>query len=211
MSDKIFRKQIQLNKLETISKKTLKLLNEYHKAGFHIPFGLKGNIGEFSVAIELMKKFPKSKIDFRGGSHPGVDIFIDDIKIQVKTSYGYEIKQKNGNVILETCPTIKKDVIEKNRCDFIVLVVMYLADDYSKIKKQNIYVFGKRDFKYFKTILCWSGQSRGDFTIANIIKVNGKLTGKLIKKIKVYDTEKYKKLFEDSRNNWEKLKLGKKY
>ncbi|MBU5557626.1 MAG: hypothetical protein QW751_01385 [Candidatus Aenigmatarchaeota archaeon] len=63
----------------------MKLISLYKKSDLTIPFALKGNLGEFIVAIELLKRFPNHKIDYRGGAFPGIDISVENVKIQVKT------------------------------------------------------------------------------------------------------------------------------
>ena len=123
----------QIQKLENINNETLKLLSLYKKAGLTLPFGLKGNIGEFYVVIELMRRFPKSKIDFIGGANPHIDISIDGKRIQVKTSFGYKIERKNATVELEICPTVKSRVLKNKLCDYIVLVSITPTEDFSKI------------------------------------------------------------------------------
>ncbi len=195
----------EIKKLEKITKETLDLLSAYKKAGLTLPFGLKGNIGEFLVAVELMKRFPNSKINFKGGANPAVDIFIDGKKIQVKTSFGHEIKRKTGTVRLEICPTVKRKVFKNKLCDYLILVVISLARDYSSIENMNIYIFDDKDFKYFNPALCWSGKSKGDLTIANIVEINGILSEKLNKEVSVYNTSKYRSLFKAAKDNWGKI------
>lgn len=195
----------QIKKLKNINTETLKLISLYKKAGLMLPFGLKGNIGEFYVVTKLMQRFPKSKIDFIGGANPHIDIIIDGKRIQVKTSFGHKIEQKRGSVELEICPTVKKRTIESKLCDYIVLIVVTLKDDYSTSINTNAYIFNSDDFRYFNKSLCWSGKSKGDLTIANIINIKGTLSKKLSKDIAVYNTSEYRELFENSSRNWDKI------
>ena len=102
----------QIRQLEELLDQTLKLISLYKKRGLTIPFSLKGNLGEFIVAKELLKRFGDHNIDFRGGAFPGVDIIIDDVKIQVKT----QIKHKPGRYFdFESSPTIKKSIIDDKK------------------------------------------------------------------------------------------------
>jgi predicted AAA+ superfamily ATPase len=76
----------KIRRIEEVRDATLSLIALYSKDGLTIPFGLKGNLGEFFVHAELLRQFPNSKVEFRGGAFPGVDILVDErIKIQVKT------------------------------------------------------------------------------------------------------------------------------
>ncbi len=198
----------EIRKFTIINDKTLALLSAYKKAALPLPFGLKGNMGEFFVAIELMKKFPNSDFTFKGGAYPGVDMMLDGKKVQVKTSFNpyFHKKNRNGYAKFESCPTVKKNVIDNKLCDFIVFVSISPSINFSKIDTINIYIFSKKDFKYFKTALCWSGKSKGDRTIANIFEIIGKLPSKFKKELNVYNTPAYKKLFKESKGNWAKFK-----
>jgi hypothetical protein len=149
-------------KLQTAFNQTLKTISVYRELNFTIPFGLKGNLGEFIVAEELMKRFPDSEVKFIGGAYPGVDIIIDGIKIQVKTQVKKDPnKFRGGEWDNESCPTVKKRIFEK--IDFIILVILYLNKNMDEVMKKNFYIFSKDEFKYFNPKFCWSG-NKGDCT-----------------------------------------------
>jgi hypothetical protein len=193
-------------KLQTAFNQTLKTISVYRELGFTVPFTLKGNLGEFMVAEELIKRFPQSKIEFIGGAYPGVDIIIDGIKIQVKTQVKKEPhKFRGGEWDNESSPTVKKRIFEK--IDFLILVILYLSEDFTEVINKNFYIFNKDEFKYFNPIFCWSG-NKGDCTIVNVLYVKGEPPEKLREKINFYNTDEYKKLFKQSRDNWNKITAG---
>lgn len=193
--------------IKEVFDQTLKLISLYNRHNLTIPFALKGNLGEFIVAIELLKRFPNHRIDYRGGAFPGIDVSIDDVRIQVKTQIKHPAKKfRNGEFDFESSPTIKKSTLDKKKCDILVLILLYLNEDYSKIEKRNIYIFDQNDFKYFSTKFCWSGRSKGDYTIVNVLSVNGNPPPKLKEKIDFYNKPEYKKLFQKSKDNWNKIK-----
>lgn len=195
-----------IDEIQEIYSQTLKLIYLYSSHGLPIPFGLKGNLGEFHVHLELLKRFPNSLSDFRGGSFPGVDILLDGVRIQVKTQIKHPpVKFKGGWFDFEGSPTIKKATLDEMKCDFIILVILYAVDNFSSIKKTHAYVFDKNDFRHFNTKFCWSGNSKGDYTIFNILSVEGTPPTKLKEKIDHYNTPEYKQLFKDSKDNWAKL------
>ena len=199
------RKQ-EIKVLEKLFDKTLKLISLYKKHDLTIPFALKGNLGEFIVTIELLKRFPDRQIDYKGGAFPGIDVSIDDVKMQVKTQFKQKPKKYGwGEFDYEGSPTIKKDAIDKKKYDILVLIILYLNNSCSKIEKQNIYIFKGKEFKYFNTIGCWSGNSKGDYTIKNILSVNGEPSGSIKKEIDFYNTPRYKKLFKQSKGAWSKI------
>lgn len=192
------------NKLQTAFDQTLKTIALYKSLDFTIPFTLKGNLGEFLVARELMERFPRSEVKFIGGAFPVVDIIIDGIKIQVKTQIKKEpFKFKGGEWDNESCPTVKKEAFKK--ADFLILVILYLSKDLDEVINKNFYIFNKNEFQYFNPRFCWSG-NKGDCTIVNVLYVNGNPPQKLSEKINFYNTDEYKKLFEQSKNNWSKIK-----
>lgn len=200
-------KNKEIKKLKRVFKQTLKLISLYKKSDLTIPFALKGNLGEFIIAMELLKRFPYHKIDYRGGAFPGIDISIDNIKIQVKTQIKKPPEKfKNGEWDYESSPTIKKNTLDKKKCDVLILVILYPNKDFSRIKKSNIYIFNQEDFRYFTTKFCWSGKSKGDYTIVNVLYVRGNPPTKLKEKIDFYNKTEYKKLFSQAKNNWNKIK-----
>lgn len=196
----------EIEKLQEVLDETLKLISLYKKYNLTIPFALKGNLGEFIVAKTLLEKFPKCKIDYRGGAFPGIDVSINDKKIQVKTQIKrLPEKFKNGEWDCESSPTIKKNTLDESKCDILILVILYLNEDYSVITKSNIYIFNQEDFKYFNTTFCWSGKSKGDYTIVNILNVKGNAPPKLKEKIDFYNKPEYKELFQRAKCNWNKV------
>lgn len=196
----------EIKNINTIFKRTLELISLYNVNGLSVPFALKGNLGEFIIQMELLKRFPKRKINHHGGAFPGVDIGLDNVKIQVKTQIKHPPKVfKNGSFDFESSPTIKKSILDSGKIDILILIILYPNEDFTKIKKKNIYVFGKSDFKYFNTKFCWSGKSKGDYTIVNVLNVEGAPPKKLKETIDHYNTKEYKALFDKSKDNWEKL------
>jgi hypothetical protein len=196
----------EIRSLKDVFEQTLRLISVYKKYGLTVPFALKGNLGEFTAAIELLERFPSRKINYRGGAFPGVDISIDNAKIQVKTQIKHPPRTfRNGYFDFESSPTIKKATLDKNKCEIIILIIIYPNNDYSRIDKKNIYIFDKSDFEYFSSELCWSGKSKGDYTICNVLEVKGSPPPKLKEKINFYNTPKYKKLFKESKDNWNKV------
>jgi hypothetical protein len=200
-------KKTEIRKLQHIFDETLKLISLYKKSGLTIPFTLKGNLGEIIIAIKLLKSFPTHKIDYRGGAFPAFDITIDNVKIQVKTQIKESPKKfKGGEYDKEGCPTIKKSILDDKKCDLLILVVLYLDETLGKIKKNNIYIFNQKDFKFFSPVFCWGGNSKGDYTISNILYIKGNAPLKLSEKLNFYNTNEYRKLFNTSKENWSKIK-----
>jgi len=194
-------------KLQEVFSETLRLISLYKKSNLTIPFALKGNLGEFIIAMELLKRFPENNIDYRGGAFPGIDISIDNTKIQVKTQIKRRPEKfKNGEWDYESSPTIKKSTLDKEKCGILVLVILYPNEDFSKIRKSNIYIFNQEDFRYFNTKFCWSGKSKGDYTIVNVLNVNGNPPAKLRGEIDFYNKPEYKELFRKAKDNWDKIK-----
>lgn len=196
--------------IKKIFDQTLDLIATYKEHDLTIPFALKGNLGEFLVWMELNKRFPRHKVEYLGGAAPGADIIIDDFKIQVKTRINRreDFKPKGETecfVEYDSCPTIKKSTIDDKKCDMIILVCLYMSKDFSKIEKENIYLFGKPDFRHFDTLDCWSGNSKGDYTIVNVLKVVGTPPARWQKLIRHYSKPKYRAFFDESLGNWSKL------
>ena len=192
--------------IEDVFNQTLNLILLHKKYGLAIPFALKGNLGEFIVAGELLKRFPDHRIDYRGGAYPRIDILIDNVRIQVKTQIKHPLKKfKNGELDFESSPTINRSTIEDKECDIIVLVILYFVKDYSRLQKQNLYIFGQEDFKYFSHKFCWTGKSKGDYTIVNVLSVKGTIPDRMREKIDFYNKIEYKRLFQHSKDNWEKI------
>lgn len=199
----------EIERFNLILNQTLTLISLYKKYGLTVPFGLKGNVGEFIVILELLNRFPGHRVDYRGGAFPGIDISIDcRIKIQVKTQFKHPPRKfKKGYFDFESSPTIKRSTLDANKCDILILVILYLNEDYSKIEKRNIYIFNQLDFKFFSPTFCWSGKSKGDYTIVNVLDVKGKPPPKLKAEIAHYSKPEYKELFRRSKENWDKIKM----
>ena len=195
-------KTLKKEEVKNLISETLSLIHLYKKNGLTIPFALKGNIGEFIVYNTLLTKFPHSKIEFSGGAMPGYDIQLDNLKIQVKT----KIVEEEKYALVEGCPTIKKKIIDEKKCDFIILLAIRMLEDFSNIKEINTYIFSQDDFKYFSTTRCWSGRSKGDYTICNVIWVKENAPKGYMQGINYYNNNEYHGLFNSSKNNWEKIK-----
>ena len=194
--------------LDEVFDQTQKLITLYKKSNLPIPFALKGNLGEFVITLELLKRFPGHKIDYRGGANPGIDISIDSVRIQVKTQIKHDPRKfKNGEVDFESSPAIKKGTLDKKKCDILILTILYFDRGYSQIEKKHIYVFNQDDFQYFSPNFCWSGKSRGDKTIVNILSVKGEPPAKLKEAVDFYNKPLYKKLFRESKDNWGKIEF----
>lgn len=197
----------EINRFEKAFSLSRDLIVAYKELGIKAPFSLRGNLGEFIVAIELHRQFKGHKISYKGGSSPIYDVEIDGKTIQVKTQFKHPPKKGRGwEYDFEACPTIKKHIISDRKVDFIILVLLYLNEDYSQILKKNIYVFDQDDFGMFNTRFCWSGRSKGDYTIMNISYVKGNLPPKTREIIDYYNTPEYKRLFKNAKNNWDKIK-----
>jgi hypothetical protein len=202
----------EIRELEEILDQTVKLIllyEKYKKYKLTIPFALKGNIGEFIVVRELLKRYPAHKINYKGGAFPGVDIILDNIKIQIKTQFKpkpWTFKRgETGVVDFESAPTIKKSTFDKDNCNIIILMIIYFDEARLKIEKENLYIFNEKDFNYFSPIGCWSGKSKGDKTIFNILRVTGKISEGAKIVVNHYNTPEYKKLFDESKNAWGKI------
>ncbi len=207
-------KNCNIEKYEKALNKTLELMRVYKKTGIKIPGVLKGNLGEFIIIVELIKRFSESSIDFRGGTYPGIDLLLGNVKIQVKTQikhsavvYGRGQNKGKGIFDFESSPTIKGSSMDNRVFDIITLVIVYLGEESFIIGKKNIYVFDKSDFGLFSHKFCWSGKSKGDYTIVNVLKAEGDIPPKQKESIEFYNKPKYKKLFKESKNNWNKIKL----
>lgn len=186
--------------------KTLDLISLYKKADLNVPFSLKGNLGEFLVLLELLKRFPYHTITYKSGASPGVDMSIGRVRIQIKTQFKPPVKLfKNGQCDYESSPAVKKSTLDKKNCDILILIILYPSDDYSKITKRNIYIFDYKDFKFFDTKFCWSGCSKSDYTIVNCLSVKGEIPSKIKKIVNFYNNKKYKDLFKTSKDNWDKI------
>jgi hypothetical protein len=196
----------EIDKIDLVFVKTLELISLYKSHHLTVPFGLKGNLGEFIVQLELLKRFPSRTIDFRGGSYPSVDILLDNKKIQVKTQIKHPPQMfRNGFVDFESSPTIKKNILDGRKCDFLILVILYPNEEFATIDKTHVYIFDHADFGFFDTKFCWSGNSKGDYTIVRVLNVEGIPPKGLGEKIAFYKTPLYEELFKNSQDNWSKI------
>lgn len=84
-------------------------------------------------------------------------------------------------------------------------MILYLNEDFNKIKNSNIYIFNQKDFRYFNTRFCWSGKRKGDYTIVNVLYVKGMPPPKLKERIDFYNKQGYKELFKRAKDNWDKI------
>ena len=64
----IMNKRAEIRLVNNIYEQTLKLISLYKLHDLSIPFTLKGNLGEFIVRAELLRRFPKNDIQFHGGA-----------------------------------------------------------------------------------------------------------------------------------------------
>lgn len=196
----------KIESFELLFAETLNLISLYKKEGISIAASLKGNLGEFLIAKEIALRYPIASINFRGGTFPGLDITIDSVRIQIKTQIKHERHTyKNGAFEYESSPTIKKKIIDDDMCDIIVLVILIPSDDFNKILKSHFYVFGKADFAMFSNVGCWSGKSKGDYSIMNILNSVGTPTKKVKLILDHYQKDSYRALFNSSLNNWGKI------
>lgn len=191
--------------IEELLRKTLELITFYKEKSLTIPFALKGNLGEFLAYKLIKRRFPGKNVKFVGGARPGFDILLEGKKIQVKT----KIVEREKYVYYEASPTIKKKIIEERLCDYIFLVQLYLDEKMRKIEKYSLYIFDQGDFSKFSNKGCWSGNSKGDYTIRNIIDFSENAPKKTREMIDFYNTEEYKRLFENSKESWLKIKFDK--
>ncbi len=185
---------------DEIISKLLDLQELYCKNRMQIPVFLKGTIGECLTMKQLncQRHLKRSVILYLGGTTPKADIVVNGKKIQVKTQFphGYEIVK---NVECFSSPTIRKSAFSS--VDYIVLVIVGQKD----VRLADYYIFAKEDFSYFNEIGCWSGKSKGDRTIYCIQEITGPLSKSGQKIVGQYHNGNYKGLFENSKNNWEKI------
>lgn len=127
-------------------------------------------------------------------------------KIEIKTRWHdfAAAKEEKYGARTEGCPTVKKEIIEDNTCDFIVFVNLYIDKKCKRIYKKNIYVFGQSDFEYFSP-LGTINENKGNYTILNIIKAPSKSSPKWKEICKEFKTDEIKQLFRASKNKWTKI------
>lgn len=195
-----------VEKVNLLFEETRKLIGLYELHNHTIPFGLKGNLGEFHVQQQLLERFPASKPKLLGGSHPTLDIEVAGVRIQVKTQVKLPpTKFRGGCFDFESSPTIKKTTFEKDNIDILTLVIVYPGDNFTSINQIKTYVFDRKDFCYFRSEFCWSGKSKGDKTIVNVLGLEGIPPKKLKESIDIYNTPEYRQLFVSSLENWNKI------
>ncbi|MDP7657918.1 MAG: hypothetical protein QF812_01760 [Nitrososphaerales archaeon] len=192
--------------MQDLVDKTLELLALYAKKDIKLPAALIGNLGKIIIYSELQKRFSNDTLQFKGGTFPGHDIILNKLRIQVKTRVNPAPKKtKNGELTFEDSPTISKSIIKDKKCDIIILIIIYTKEDYSEILDQNIYIFDKKDFRFFSAVNFRSGKSKRDYTIVNILRMTGSLTPRNQVIFDHYSTNEYPALFRNSKDNWEKI------
>ena len=187
--------------INDLIKDTRNLMHKCKRHALTVPSILKGNIGELMTYRELLAVFPNHEIDFKGGTNPGYDILLDNTRIQVKTNH----VRRQKYALFEECPTISRKTFDKDKCDAVVLLQLYFDDALTRIKNKKSYIFNKADFGYFSKVGCWSGKSKGDYTIKRLIDFNPNAPKGTIKIVNFYGKPKYERLFKESENNWKKL------
>jgi|TARA_B100000315_G_scaffold83509_1_gene76458 hypothetical protein len=192
--------------MQDIVEKTLELMSLYAKKDIKIPESLIGDLGKFIICSELKQRFPQATLHFKGGTYPGHDIVLNKLRIHVKSRVNPAPKKtKRGELRFEDSPKISKSVINDEKYSIIILIVIYTQEDYSKILDQNIYIFDKKDFRFFSTVNFRSGKSKRDFTIINILRMTGSLTPKNQVIFDHYSANEYPALFRNSKDNWQKI------
>lgn len=186
------------------------IYKKYQKYKIAMPGGLKGDVGELLTMEQLIKNFPNKPIVLLGGTKSNYDITLGSKRIQVKTYFNVENKEKFGFHI-EMCPDVKHNFKEK--CDFVILTEIYLShsNDFDK-NKSTLYIFDKDDFDFFSTQGCWGGR-KGNKTIWNIpIQLSDKQIRELrsnhksiVESILFYNRDEIKTLFKKSKEMWDKL------
>lgn len=195
-----------IDEINYVFEETRKLIALYVSKNLSIPFGLKGNLGEFHVLRTLRKRFPKTQTELFGGARPSFDIVCGGLKIQVKTQVKHPRKEFRGGWFdYESSPTIKKATLESKKVDFLALVILYPVNGFTSIGKIRTYVFDQSEFCYFRNEFCWSGKSKGDFTIVNVLGLKGIPPQKLNETVEIYSTPEYSQLFASSLENWDKV------
>lgn len=170
------------------------------KNKLQIPFFLKGMIGECLTMKELLsqKHLKNSRILYLGGATPKEDIIVNGKKIQVKTQFPHK-------VIIKNVKCFSSPSISRSTFDFVDHIVLVIVED-EDLLTSEFYIFNKDEFKYFSEVGCWSAKSRGDKSIFCIQEIKGELTKSAKKIVEKYNTLDYRKLFTDSKNNWERIK-----
>ena len=192
--------------MQDLVDKTLELLALYAKKDIKLPASLIGNLGKLIIYSELQQRFPNETLQFKVGTFPGHNIILNKLKIHVKTRVNPAPKiTKNGELRVEDSPKISKSIINDKKCDFIILIIIYTKEDYSEIVEQNIYIFDKKDFRFFSTVNFRSGKSKRDYTIVNILRMTGSLTPKNKVIFDHYSANEYPALFRNSKYNWQKI------
>jgi hypothetical protein len=193
---------------------SVQLVSTYERLGIKAPGALKGNLGEYASLIKLITIFPEAKIEFNGATYPGYDFTIQSKRIQVKSSFGSKRhtytrgKVKGSYYRAETCPTIKKKILDDKKADFVILACFDSLIATKDPESLRLYIFSQTDFKYFSTRGCWSGK-KGDYTIWRILEYNGLIAAGKKTTVDHYASDEYEKLFIQSLNNWEKLDIKK--
>ena len=78
----------------------------------------------------------------------------------------------------------------------------------TEISQKKFYIFEQSDFQYFSTIFCFSGKSKGDYTIINVIDIVGEPPPKRKEALDFYNTDEYREVFKEALDGWGKIKLS---
>ena len=192
--------------MQDLVDKTLELLALYAKKDIKLPIAIIGNLGKLIIYSELQQRFPNETLKFKDRTIPGHNIILNKLKIHVKTRINPTTKKtKRGELTFEDSPKISKSIIKNEKCDIIILIIIYTKKDFSEIVDQNMYVFDKKDFRFFSDVNFRSGKSRRDFTIVNILHMTGSLTPRNQVIFDHYSANEYPALFRNSKDNWQKI------
>lgn len=192
-----------------ILKQIPKLIFLYKELGVEPPSNLKGDIGEFICALEILKRYPKTEMEFKGRTYPDYDILIGDAKIQVKTQFGRKdySNSKKWHCFYEGIPTINEQALKKHKFNVVFFVVIDYNNNFTGIKTKKIYIFDNKDFKHFSRKGALAGKNRKGLTIYKFEKPTGKLRkgSKYLKVIEYYNKRKYQNIFRNAYQNWDKI------
>jgi len=190
-----------VSRYETLTDTLFSIRHDFENNHLTFPSALKGTIGELLTMKALIDYIQSNKMDdllpiYFGGTTPGVDIIICDIKqqkqmaIQVKTQFYDETRdyyRKYGFENAFGSPTIsmKKRRVKDARNRWVIEREIKSLEDWDKTPSREFnfdflvltiirdetpefYIFTKEDVqRFFKSYGCWSGKY-GDVTIVFI-------------------------------------------
>ncbi|PIN89876.1 hypothetical protein COU61_02925, partial [Candidatus Pacearchaeota archaeon CG10_big_fil_rev_8_21_14_0_10_35_13] len=152
---------------------SLRLIDDFEPLKLRVPGSIKGSLGEFLVAKQLLLKNPQGELLFFGGTCPGFDIIFNGKRIEVKTQDKYQTAREVRGIVADSCPTVSGKSIEKETFDFLVLVIINIQE----LNKTKFYVFSKEEVKeFFHKTGCWSGNDSENRTIFFIKSKDDKVT-----------------------------------